>query len=559
MRSKLATAAVSPADGQVALGPNLSERNKLISEIDTLIKVLEGIEGDGSVELDWRTAKFIGQAWIKSWVLRNPQENDRSTASLLREMKEHRQAILDASALEQQLLDTLLRNDRTLYSPIYLDAEPFLRLHLQPLFIGGRDKDTCRYSNPDELIECSITLLMHSTGICVLTIAVPTPGGVSSEELLPLTQSFSFEYSYGEIAEPLISAGLRDMRRPESSLAGSWKEEVAGGVRWRALEMSTPENLSGVFSLYRDAIHQVTGSHPDFHGWHCYPVLFVNALGCTCSSRDDWLEGHEVELHEVAVGAPTGHEFRRDALSRIVGDNVSDLSTEDLFVLSSGTTRVFWTTDDDSEITFDDCQSTLGVVENVLIQYWHLNRYYELVSTERRDLRQIEILQRELIDGLNEHGQNHYSWGTAQDLAQIISEKKKIPHLYKRNMDRTASLQSLISTRQAVLNARRSTGLAAIALLATAILGLPSLATAVKYISNNTLTRELLKIEISTAVQSYVVATVWLCSLFGIAVFVLFQLKRQSRARRIVRSAHQFGHFPREGVTSSETHETEGN
>lgn len=169
-----------------------------------------------------------------------------------------------------------------LYSPTYLSTEPYLRLTLRslPCWLEITDHGLLRKpGDSSNGVRAEVLLLIHRSGSIQLTIVLRLPNALPTDSLVSLTLANSVRIERSEIAEAVMRASARHVRAPRNLWIGQWADGKARGTRWRQIDHQPAITLVDIFNMYRDAIEDVTNVR-SFDEWLCYPVVFLESLGC---------------------------------------------------------------------------------------------------------------------------------------------------------------------------------------------------------------------------------------------------------------------------------------
>jgi hypothetical protein len=460
----------SPASPEVRISPQLATLEKQIRDLGN-VKGLYNIHTRLDL-IKWVSRNPVLAARLVKH-MRNREETAPASQStgqdgLTEVEKQIKQVIWDAQATNA--VQHAIESD--LYAPSYLSDEPYLRLTLHgfPCWLditeGGipRKKD-----DTSDGIMANVLLLIHQSGCIQLTIVLQLPDSLSADALAHRTRASNLGIARSEIAEPVLRAYGKYMHASERSLAGQWAEETDRGVRWRTVDHENGATLVDVFEMYRDAIEQAA-SMASLGEWRCYPVVFIDSLGC-CSSERQWIRHHRDDLVRLSSGAP------RASLRKSLPLEDQALTTNFSVYCEIGwTIHIHWRfTSGRSD--FAGQLATVVVVEHALLRYWQLVALAHRLASTQTDFKSIAKVQREAIFGLQEYRRTVLVFGTANEMANRLLQRLGEHEMYTRILESLGLLQQMIANEGSTRSARTQNTVAAAAIFATVVLGLPSIET----------------------------------------------------------------------------------
>src|SRR5215212_801495 len=152
----------------------------------------------------WRSGRRVGKGsrnTVKDTDYDEKTINDeqRTTQDVAHETT---QFINDVMIDAQSLMAIHLFSDRSLFSPIYLAEIPFARVELQPFFtlIKG------------EKFAIDASLLIHRSGIAIISFFVSVEKEKTADELIALQRSGELRITNLEIAKPVVAWQLSAFR-----------------------------------------------------------------------------------------------------------------------------------------------------------------------------------------------------------------------------------------------------------------------------------------------------------------------------------------------------------
>ncbi len=471
LSSGIAETVGSPAGPEVRISPDFAKLAKHVQKLQK-IKGLRAIKKPIdlvkwsiryprlSAQLAWRLYKSRGST------LPSPDSSSSQGSSLDDVERQIKEIVADAQAANA--IQHAIEGD--LYSSIYLSSEPYLRLTLKdvPCWLTVTDGGTKRKAgDTSDGIRVGVLLLVHKSGTIQLTFVLRLPDSLPTDSLVPLTIANSVLIQHSEVAEPILRAQARLTHLPESGWPGQWAEHQGSGSRWREIEHKPAVSLVDLFNLYRDAIEQ-TVKVDLFPEWFCYPVVFIDSLGC-CHSEKQWMRRHHNDLRRI-VERTRRIEFREPLMA---ADRAltSDFS---IYYEAGSTTRINWKFTPGVSEFADQLQSVV-LIEHVLLRYWQLVALNERIVSGQGDARSSAEVQAEAIYGLQEYRRSALVYGTAMDAAKEVLSGLREQELYQHILNSLELLQQMIATESARRASQTQNVIAGTAFLAAVVLGLPSI------------------------------------------------------------------------------------
>lgn len=180
------------------------------------------------------------------------------------------------------LMESLLRHvDRKLFNPQYLAEVPFTRISLQSFdatLLG-------------EGIGVDVSLLIHRTGVGILTFYATFHGMKSAKQLLEIELIGSKpEISKLRIARSIVEPQWRSYGGSTSQLDQSrFEREFSSGIEWLTDRSEEKSSLADIFDLYETAVvSSLRGKQPSSPSepwswrrtpeWLIYPVVFARRV-----------------------------------------------------------------------------------------------------------------------------------------------------------------------------------------------------------------------------------------------------------------------------------------
>ncbi|MEU8046701.1 hypothetical protein AB0B71_21455 [Micromonospora echinofusca] len=547
LRAGIAETVASPADGEVRVAHRYRDLFDLWQKAHTIAEVKALLdEGDyrGIARRHPSWAARLARAVITSKIRRASESSEDFVEDDSDPLSEAIQ-LIENGVTQVQTINAIQQDiERKIFRPAYLDNEPYLRLTLRAtvqwlaLLNGGERREAADLSQGQ---VANALLLMHRSGVIQITIAVRLPEKLSGKDFRTAIFGGSPLFLSSEIPEPLIvHAAQGRHERNERAWLGEWLPDTKEGVRWRRMTFEEPSTAAHLFTLYQDAIRNVTGVEL-FDEWQCHPVVCIDAVGC-CASEERWLAMHPAELAALSSGGVEPERLRESAITALCPTERSLVKDHSLFTSPAKTIRIDWA-NKSADITFSDHLWTIVVIESALVQYWQLRALENRLSESQIAGADIQSLQQEAIYGLQEFRQSSFLFGTATDIADDLLRGWRAERLHQRILEALNQLQQLVATGETKRAGLRSNTFAAAAVIAALAFGLPAVNDTlgiIKTIPSDGpfgLAAEPVKALADQGNLGAWKGYISLLSLATVATLVLLLLKRRKPSRRQARQA----------------------
>lgn len=379
--------------------------------------------------------------------------------------------------------------DRDLFKPQYLGEVPFTRIGLQPFVATMRGEE----------IGVDVGLLVHRSGVAVLTFYVSFGGRKSAGELLDLENLAPEDViSASRVARAVVEpqARIYGLRDEELDRVPS-EREFSSGVEWFVYRDHRDASLVDVFDLYRIAIasslqdskatrsaKRVAASRTS--GWMVYPVVFARRVLPPIPDSAALTERYPREVAGL-VSRTDWRGLTDENVRRMANGNLSIRKDHSVYVEAGHATVFYLETHRQKllEAYGEDVPGqswlaahfqTSAVVDVLLIQRWiltTLNRRLESLTTDPAGL---NGLKRDLLVTLEEYHNIAISYGSAQEIVRQAREKMGTDELYGALIQKLDILDRLIEVEETNRRAWRDRLLKAATAVATLLVGLPAAA-----------------------------------------------------------------------------------
>lgn len=358
--------------------------------------------------------------------------------------------VLDAqkiSAVEREI-------DARLFGGASRDYDEFVRLNLRGSYhqiqIPGTDETFYVVFEP--------RLLLHSSGVAQLTIAVPIKTEVSSSQIIELSRSDRAGIANSRIPRPLV--GFKN--------SGVWLDDLDAGAQ--LLERAKVGECS-LDDLLHEHMHVVARAMKlRFRKqWTVYPTVF-GAAGKCCPGGAKWRERHTEDLAKIAARHDHDGTIRKD---RLIGPDLA-VGTDTFLNANLGSTTLIDFTAHPRE-PFEELNTVL-LTEHVMLQYCRLQAIETRVAQPKLYGRKLSRLQREAIGVLVDMRQHELRFGSAREIATHLLKDLGALEM-RRTIETALNLAAQgNATFEARMQARRSNTLAMIGTVLAGLVAIPVLA-----------------------------------------------------------------------------------
>ncbi|WP_328342786.1 hypothetical protein [Micromonospora sp. NBC_00421] len=379
---------------------------------------------------------------------------------------------MDEAVVEStKVLGALTATDGDLYSPIYLRKSPFIRLELQPFAAQSS-------MLADE--EVLVTLLLHRSGVALLTFYTVVGSHRSTDELLQ--SSISRNVLLETTTFPGTVIGVADPAHEVDT--DEWVEPNVGIVPDRKITWKSDFSMVDAFMLYRDRVDWLAGKREGYRDYFCYTTVVVDGLEC-CGGKNSWIKAHSRELAGLVMRVSPYGDFDADGALEMLPRNFSLYGRESRYYHPSNALVLGWDFDVTDELCppFTRMINTVAVIEHSLLQYWQIHSLDDQLSIGSQGGIELSRIQRRLAEGIEEYRASTISYGSAQEIADSILSQLHANELHQRLLERLNLMQQLISAQQAQASVRRNFIIAGVGSMATVLLGIPAIRDSLAVIS----------------------------------------------------------------------------
>ncbi len=438
---------------------------------------------------------------------------------------------IDESMISIQSLEKLHHHvDRLLFRPQYLRDVPFTRIGLQPFFatLGG------------EQVDVDVWVLVHRSGVAILTFGVVFNGQKSVDELVSLQLS-NFPIKDLELVRAIVEANENDLGKPS-------KQRYSSGVDWFTYQDLDGVTLVDVFGLYQTfIIPAVLGKTPSKPTeprnpfWHAYPIVFIKKITPDIFNVAAFKQDYPKELAGLILRFPHWRSLKDEKIKKVIIDDLSIVEDHSLYVESSHTTVLYYEPYRKSliDIYRENIPGqewiyryflTSSVIDVLLIQRGVLS----ILSNQLRNLpantKKLNALKRGAFLALEEFNNIILLHGSAHDIVKQSIVKMGIDEEYQNLLKKLSNIERLIEVNETKRRADRDLLLKFGAIIATIMFGLGGAWQVVETVKswndlipnlNEGLKRTIIEAIVNLAQTHPIETTLWI---YFISVFIIISL-----------------------------------
>jgi hypothetical protein len=396
-----------------------------------------------------------------------PKANVNETRTIPESIREARQMLSESvdkigNVIEDHhLLGAVrLRLEQQMYFPrYYLRSEPFIRLEMNKAYYT----DTSHEEEP-----LHISLMIHRSGICIMTFATPIARQFGLDEGYRYLQARMRILDQLHVSLPII--GRHDLLPRSLRFRSRTDEEIRDGHKWTILNNNVDDAESPklsiliAFYIYLRAVQKIAGRKISTE-WRCNTTLFQGTPRCGCTGAEA-KERHASQFAQLLVRArsrmPLTDEAREDLLRNYLMN-----SDQELWLTPGCAIHTFW---ERENIDYISDIETVIPIESAILQYRQLEAIdHRTIHVSIRD-RDLFAAQKQLATGLPEYGRNLMTDINAPLVVEGLASRLRTSELYDRLNDRVKVLESVVNTRYTRKQSRRSLAIPFIGLIIAVLL-----------------------------------------------------------------------------------------
>lgn len=490
---------------------SLSAANYLTDDIEVatrfkeLARLRSGAQDLSEIYRRLETIGLRGMVWwalrhpIRSWQLwrtvrRTPpsmneeqlNEADETEQRNIHGILEGTVEFIDEAMVRIQLFEALQRHmDRSLFTSQYLREIPFTRIGLQPFYavVAG------------ERIDVDVGVLIHRTGVAILTFYVMFEERKSVDELINLQLATQLPMKSWEVVRAIVEPQARALGLRSSDLdKASFERRHSGGVEWFVYRDQEGVTLADVFELYQTAIISAIRKRepskpiepwswlrtPD---WLAYPIVFIKRIIPAIPDDAAFKCRYPGLLAGLVQRFPHWRVMKEEDIQEARKSDLSITKDYTLYIEASHATVLYYEPrrqalierygqDIPGQEWLSAHFQTSGVIDMLLIQRWILMTLNHQLRNLSYNLSELNTLKRDLLLALEEYHGITLSYGSAQDIVRQARKTMGIDEAYEGIMQKLSGMERLIEVEETRRRTRRDVLLRIGAIIATLLFGL---------------------------------------------------------------------------------------
>jgi hypothetical protein len=424
-----------------------------------------------------------------------PRENEPSDKNKTVDSMKDLLSEMDERILNVQKGLALHRfSDSEFFSESYLEDLPFVRLDLYPVDVTSGEQE----------LEMDVGLMIHRTGICILTFYAVLSGQRTVDELLSLRILRQIRIDKVRVPDAVmginaVASGLADPKSIRKFLQKETKRGNSDGYEFDFTANADSDehySLRDVFDWYRLAIvSTVTDRSPQNEqkfwsklrstDWRAYPIFFLRPADPSIKDATMLKKRYSSQLAGLVSGTHFWRRLTTPVVNYFIKDDHSLTESESFYVGLSHSTVIYYPESEDEPTESRKAGPMLGtnwifrhfqrssLIDILLIQ----QSIFQVLNTEIRSLpshlKRLNDTKKNLLLALEEYHQFIVTTGTAREILKKGQEALLIKDTYKSIEAVLASLEKIIEVEESKRRYRRDLALRWVATAATLFLGLP--------------------------------------------------------------------------------------
>jgi hypothetical protein len=397
---------------------------------------------------------------------------------------------LDRQMMEVQAIAALYNlSDRHLFSEIYLSDVPFVRLVLQPVTVTVNGNEH----------KIAVGLLIHRTGVAILTFHIEFPQSSTADELIRLKVLSNIAVTKVRIPDALMASQALSVGLVSPQAIKRFFKKQTGTGKQESYEFQTDEGttLRNVAEWYRVTIlgsffsgnalrldqfwHQLRS--PD---WHAYPIYFIAGISPRIRFADEFRELYPRQLAGLLTGFKAWRNLNLSYARMVISADQSLTNNQSFYLGESHTSVMYY----DSERTQSSELDWLfgffqrsGLAEILLIQRWILHVLARKTDELPVNLKTLNRLKRDLLLALGEYFGITVSAGSAEEILAAGQKTLRINDRLEAIKFKLANLEKIIDVEESLKRYRRDLFLRLVIAAGTLLFGISGAAQVITVIS----------------------------------------------------------------------------
>lgn len=371
----------------------------------------------------------------------------------------------DVVAGAQKIAAVERKLDAELFGGRSRDEDEFVRLTLRGSYHDLRVPGTNEASH----VVFEPRLILHSSGVVQLTIAMPVDRDLTTPQLVQLSRSDHAVVVKSEMAEPLLR-GL-----PAASMRGRWLDELDAGARLREMVFDEKVTMAETLQRYLFVVGDVVGTRLP-RDWNTYATVFTSAGAC-CDPSAQWAMQHQEDLARVTMRYGNAGKLHYD---KLIGKDLS-LDPDSMLISNlASTTRIQLQGEAPAPI---EHLNTVLLIEHVLLQYFRLQVLEEAISNRNMFGARLQAVQHDALAVFSDMRQYEIRYGSAREIATHLLADLGGDEM-RRTIETALGLAAQANaTRDAYVQARRSLALTWVGTILAVLVAIPTLSELLNLVS----------------------------------------------------------------------------
>lgn len=485
LTSDLATVAASPVTTDLRVGRRVIAAEKAYESAESFAKFLKEMYSDSPrwkelIRISKGLSVSIGYVVLKSAIRSLICRAEVGEPSGDYQIEETQQVVREA---EEKLRETLMsyhvdgairvRIEQKEHYPRYFKGEPYIRLEMIPVLFS----DTIAGES-----TIQISLMLHKSGICILTFSTDAGKDMTSSQMSSLLSSSARLLKHAEISGAVMSAYVSPpgpfTRIKRKLVAENSNDNWVTVTEEVAADADEKLTVSTVFEAYLQALENIAGRELQSE-WHCYTTLSLGSPSCGCSV-EQCKDAHRADFARLAMRARSSASLTARAEDDLLENHLQS-SDKELWIGPGSAIYVAWSATS-PDIT-EDLHQVIPL-ESAMLQVRQLEQIDSITSAAVVRDKNLFKAQNLLAVGLQEYQRNLLVGRDSAAIIDALVTKQGAGHLYDRLMDRVKVLESMVSTRYSRTQSRRSIAISISGFLAVLIFLLPRITESIDTFAN---------------------------------------------------------------------------
>ena len=408
---------------------------------------------------------------------------------------------LDARMAQVQMIASLQTfSDKRLFSELYLDDLPFVRLELEPIYatINGEEQDFI------------VSLLIHRTGIAILSLYTQIKGELEVADLIELQTLSTVQVTKVTVHDALMATQAIAMGVVKPSLIkkAMARQKNTPSEQWNEMELppEAPYTLRDIIDWYRmTIISTVLDKEPvkseDFWNtlrtsdWFAYPIVFVEGISPSCETDQQFKKQYQGALAGLLMRFKKWREIKSEKIEEIIKGDLSLTHDKSVYITQSHGLVLYYSSHmNDLKQKFGENipghewmflhLQTSGLIDILLIQRWILHILDSEIRVLPYSLKRLNSLKRNLLLALSEYYDITVSYGSAKEIIEDGKKSLGIHESYEGIKTKLSNFEKLVEVQENIRRYRRDLFLRLVVTMGTLLFGLSGARQVISVISS---------------------------------------------------------------------------